>query len=53
MHLQHIRYHLVQAVLPFVLPIFGKIDNNNNNNNNNHINSIDLASLHVIICNNP
>ena len=22
--------HLVQAVLPFVLPIFGKIDNNNN-----------------------
>ena len=24
--------HLVQAVLPFVLPIFGKIDNNNNNN---------------------
>ena len=23
--------HLVQAVLPFVLPIFGKIDNNNNN----------------------
>ena len=25
--------HLVQAVLPFVLPIFGKIDNNNNNNN--------------------
>ena len=26
--------HLVQAVLPFVLPIFGKIDNNNNNNNN-------------------
>ena len=28
--------HLVQAVLPFVLPIFGKIDNNNNNNNNNN-----------------
>ena len=23
--------HLVQAILPFVLPIFGKIDNNNNN----------------------
>ena len=22
--------HLVQAVLPFVLPIFGKIDDNNN-----------------------
>ena len=22
--------HLIQAVLPFVLPIFGKIDNNNN-----------------------
>ena len=39
--------HLVQAVLPFVLPIFGKIDNNNNNNNNNKFSRQSLkAALH-------
>ena len=46
--------HLVQAVLPFVLPIFGKIDNNNNNNNNNELDdhivqasTLDLFNNHI------
>ena len=38
--------HLVQAVLPFVLPIFGKIDNNNNKKNNNEV---DRARLQLAL----